>query len=165
MVANNEKLRKEMQQNLQAHASNSPRRERASSPSLVAMLMPISISQPRNSKLQSSYLQQANVEPIIKNVSPSMPHDHGRDHDEQQQVDDNIMEDEMIGEDAQVADNPLTAKHELLESNVVVEKGHFDDRPFDPNLVCLGCRKHFKLVKFRNIESITQIVYQIKVNR
>lgn len=144
MVANNEKLCKEVQQSLQARASNSPPtgREKVSSPSLVAMVMPI--SQPRNSKPQSSYLQPASVEPIIKNVSPSMPHDHGRNHNEQQQVYDN-MEDEMIREDAQVADNPQTVKYELLESNDVVEKGHFDDRPFDPNLVCLGCRKQFRI--------------------
>ena len=101
MVANNEKLCKEVQQNLQARASNSPPtgRERVSRPSLVAMVMPI--SQPRNSKPQSSCLQPASVEPIITNVSPSMP--HGRNHNEQQQVYDNNMEDEMIGEDAQVA--------------------------------------------------------------
>ena len=140
MVANNEKLCKEVQQSLQARASISPPtgRERASSPSLVAMVMPI--SQLRNSKPQSSYLQQVSVEPIIKNLSPSMS--HGRNHNEQQQVYDN-MEDETIREDARVADYPQTVKYELLESNDVVEKGHFDDRPFDPNFVCLGCRKQF----------------------
>ena len=92
------------------------------------------ISQPRNSKPQSSYLQQASVEPIIKNVSPSIS--HGRNHNEQQQIYDS-MEDEMTGEDAQVADNPRTAKHvELSESDVVVEKGHFDDRPFHIKKFC-----------------------------
>ena len=100
------------------------------------------ISQPRNSKPQSSYLQQASVEPIIKNVSPSIS--HGRKDNEQRQIYDS-MEDEMTGEDAQVADNPQIAKHELSESDVVVEKGHFDDRPFDPTLVCLGCRKQFQI--------------------
>ena len=140
MVANNEKLCKEVQQSLQSHASPPTGRERASSPSPVAVVM--SISQLGNSKPQSSFLQHANVEPIIKNVSPPMP--HGSNCNEQQQVYDN-MEGEKIREDAQVADNPQTVKHELLESDVVIEKGHFDDRPFDPNLVCLGCRKQFRI--------------------
>jgi hypothetical protein len=79
MVANNEQLCKKVQQSLQSRTLPPTGRERASSPSPVAVVTPI--SQSENSKPQSSYLQRASVEPIVKNVSPPLPHGS-----EQQQI-------------------------------------------------------------------------------
>ncbi len=131
MVANNEQLWKKGQQSLQSRTLPPTGRERASSPSPVAVVTPI--SQSENSKPQLSYLQQANVEPIVKNVSPPLPHGS-----EQQRI--HFMEGETIREDTELADNPQT-----MTENIVAERGRFEDRPFDPNLVCLGCGRQFRI--------------------
>ena len=141
IVTNNEKLSKKVQQSLQSHALPPIAQERSPNPSPVAVVKPM--SQSENSKPQSPHLQQTNynVEPIVKNVSPTLPHANNYNEDSEQQI--NFMaESAKIRENAQVTDNPQTVKHKL---DVGDEKGHFDDRPFDPNLVCLGCRKQFRI--------------------
>ena len=71
IVADNEKLCKKVQRSLQFHASPPTARERSLNPSPVAVVKPM--SQSENSKPQSPHLQQANVEPIVENVSPTLP--------------------------------------------------------------------------------------------
>ena len=112
--------------------------EGAPSPSPVAVhvVMP---SQSENSKPQSrACLLQASVEPIVKNLSPPQP--QGSNHNEQQH-NVSFVEDEVISKDAQVTGNI----QKVLEDIEGDERKHFDDRPSDPNLVCLGCRKQFQI--------------------
>ena len=135
MVANNEKLCKKVQRSLQSCASPPTAWERSPSPSPVAVVNYKPMSQSENSKPQSLYLQQANVEPIVKNVSPTLLYS-GNNCNEQQQI--NFMEGAKVKEDAQVIDNPQTMKHNIK----LDEKSDFDDGPFDPNL---GCRKQFRI--------------------
>ena len=130
MVADKEKLCKKVQQSLQSHPTA---QERSPSPSPVVVVKPMSLSE--NTKPQSPHLQQANVEPIVENVSPTQS--YANDYNKQQQI--NLMEGAKIREDAY---NPQTLKYKLDVGDV---KPHFDDRPFDPNLVCLGCRKQFRI--------------------
>ena len=125
-----------VQQSLQSCASPPTAQKRSPSPSPVAVINYKPMSQSENSKPQS--LQQVNVEPILKNVSPTLPYSVNNCN-EQQQI--NFMEGAKVKEDAQVIDNPQTMKHNIK----LDDKSTIDDRPFDPNLVCLRCRKQFRI--------------------
>ena len=114
--------------------------ERSRSPSPIAVVKPIF----QNPKPQSPYRRQASVGPIMVHpssqpVSPSLPHGH---YFNQQQQQINFIENVKIREETLTTDNPQPVKHKLDFED---EDEEHDDRPFDPNLVCLTCKEQFRI--------------------
>ena len=106
------------------------------------------MSQNPIAKSQSPYQQQATVRPIMVGVLPSaqpvsrtFPHGHYF-NEQQPHQEINFLENAKIREETLTTDNPQTIKYALYLEDKDEE---YDNRPFDPNLVCLTCKKQFQI--------------------
>ena len=114
-----------MQQSIQSRSSPPTAQERSHNPSSVAVVKPM--SQFKNPKPHSPYLQQANIDkPIINNVQPPLLLGSGSNCNEQRQI--NFMEGATTSEDARVwTDNPQTMKHKVVGDEKQKYRKHYED--------------------------------------
>ena len=88
-------------------------------------------------KPQPPYRRQASAGPImihaIPSISPPLP--HGDCYNRQHQT-------VFVPDDARMTDHLQAFTHKLDGGD---EEEDHDDRPFDPNLVCLTCNKRFRI--------------------